>query len=579
MTEGAGLSTATANLAANALLVALALVVLFFLVRHEIWARVFLTRVDPRPAGLLRIAFGLVVLWTWLGLGPHLRLLFTDEGLWLTEQARQRFGGPLGYSWDPEHGFEHWWKIIEALLGNFSVLHLRSDPPFVTALYAAALLSLTLMVLGVWTRLSTVASWLLLRQLYGYGTIFYNGGDFVVQVFLFLGMFCRWGEAYSIDSRRRRRRPVAERHTSALPAPRPIPGWPLRLMMLQLAIIYCATGLLKSGPTWREGTALYYALNLDHFYRVPAQGLVTWLQLLGVLPLLTWLTRAWEVFFPLAVLGVVVRGYEADRRLGRWISPPRWRRALSWVAAATAWCLTAYAVGLAWSGRPGATRWVVTGGIAVTPVLAGLLAALARRRWPRAFQAVLRRLLGKGLWLGFGVALHLGINAGVNVGTFAEVMLAVYLAWLTASELAAVRRFLLSRPCGPGEGGRPLRAGLARWLLGPPDRLRFRAAGPTAIVRYRPDRRGIRQAATLRLWDSARHLRFAADPTLLPEVLDVEIYEAGGRGAGGRLTGRAAVGSLASVLPGLSWLRPLSRMPGLARPAQRLALRLLGAAR
>ena len=35
---------------------------------------------------------------------------------------------------------------------------------------------------------------------------------------------------------------------------------------------------------------------------VPIHGLVTWLQSLGVLPLLTWTTRWWEVLFPVALL-------------------------------------------------------------------------------------------------------------------------------------------------------------------------------------------------------------------------------------------------------------------------------------
>ena len=41
--------------------------------------------------------------------------------------------------------------------------------------------------------------------------------------------------------------------------------WPVRLLMIQLACIYSATGLLKSGKTWANGTAHYYALNHDHF--------------------------------------------------------------------------------------------------------------------------------------------------------------------------------------------------------------------------------------------------------------------------------------------------------------------------
>ena len=38
--------------------------------------------------------------------------------------------------------------------------------------------------------------------------VFYTGGDTVVREFLFLGMFAQWGQAYSIDSWRRRRKAI-----------------------------------------------------------------------------------------------------------------------------------------------------------------------------------------------------------------------------------------------------------------------------------------------------------------------------------------------------------------------------------
>ena len=79
---------------------------------------------------------------------------------------------------------------------------------------------------------------------------------------------------------------------------------------------YAATGLLKTGLTWREGTALYYAMNLDHFYRWPATGLIAAVQHIGVLPLMTWLTRWWEMLFPLTLVGAALTAYEAERRAG-----------------------------------------------------------------------------------------------------------------------------------------------------------------------------------------------------------------------------------------------------------------------
>src|SRR5690606_32896866 len=275
--------------------------------------------------GLFRIAFGLVVMVTFVDLlGPHgplddsvARYLFTDEGLWLNDMARKSYGGKLATLWDPEHGFEHWTDLFKAMWGKFSILHFRSDPPFVWAVYTAMLVSIGLMIMGVWTRWTTILAWFLVESVYRYSPVFYTGGDTVVRVFLFLGMFTRWGEAYSFDSWRRRRKAILGGATE-LPPLRLIPAWPLRLAMLQLTIIYCATGLLKSGSTWANGTALYYSLNLDHFYRWPQMGIVGALHYLGVLPALTILVHWWEMLFPLGLIGAAVNAFERDRASGVW---------------------------------------------------------------------------------------------------------------------------------------------------------------------------------------------------------------------------------------------------------------------
>ena len=293
-----------------------------------------MAQVDPRPAGLFRIAFGVVVLWTLVDLLPLARFLFTDEGLWLPAMARRNYGGEFRTLWDAEHGLEHWYDWLLALYYRFSLFHIRADPPFVYGVFAATLAAVTLMILGIKTRVSTIVSWFLVNSIYGYSPIFFSGGDTVLRVFLFLGMLTRWGEAYSLDSWWRRKRELLA-GASQLPPLRLIPAWPLRIMMLQLAIIYCATGALKSGHTWMDGTALFFALNLDHFYRHPAQiQLVTFLQSIWALPLATWITRIWETAFPLALLGAGLRAFERERADGSWPVAPRWRRLPSYLLLA-----------------------------------------------------------------------------------------------------------------------------------------------------------------------------------------------------------------------------------------------------
>lgn len=568
------------TLATGLLWLATACLVGFFVVRPELWRRLWLGRVDPRPAGLFRIVFGIVVLWTLLDLIPLIRFLFTDEGLWLPKLARKHYGGELRRLWDEEHGFEHWWSIIPALWGKFSLFHLRADPPFVHAVFALTFASVTAMILGIRTRLATLVSWFLVNTIYSYSPIFYSGGDTVIRCFLFLGLLTRWGEAYSLDAWWRRKKEILA-GAARLPALRKIPAWPLRLMMLQLAIIYCATGALKAGLTWVDGTALFYALSLDHFYRHPAEiRVATFLHMIGALPLATWITKIWETLFPLALIGLALRAFEREKLAGVWPAAAAWRRWLSYALVATVALVLAYLAGLAafYFYRPEEAPWPLSKeqaqAIATTIGLVGpalLLGAYLwiRARAPRAHAWALQWLCGKRLWLGIGVVMHLVIDVMMNVGTFVQVMLAVYIPWLTGAELEATWRTLMSRPLAPGEGARPRRA--KPWkqsLLGPLDRLRYRAPRPSYVLYHHPDDASIRRAALVRCWDLGGRLTFEPDPSLTSGALAVQVP-----GEASRRAGAPAGRALVAILPGFWWLYPWCLLPGLRTLAGRVVLR------
>ncbi|MBA3549270.1 MAG: HTTM domain-containing protein [Nannocystis sp.] len=555
----------------------LALALGFFALRPELWRRLWLTQVDPRPAGLFRIVFGVVVLWTMVDLIPMARFLFTDEGLWLPDMARRNYGGEFRTLWDAGHGFEHWYDWLLALYYRFSLFHIRADPPFVYAVYGAMLVSVTMMILGIKTRISTIVSWFLVNSIYGYSPIFFSGGDTVMRVFLFLGILTRWGEAYSLDTWWRRKRALLA-GARELPPLRLIPAWPLRIMMLQLAIIYCATGALKSGHTWMDGTALFFALNLDHFYRHPAQiQLVTFLQMIWALPLATWITRIWEMSFPLALLGAGLRAFERERSAGTWPLAPQWRRLASYLCLATLCVLVGYVAALTalYFYDPNIGPWRISReqaaalfgavSVALPAVMLGIYLVL--RRWrPRWHAFALEWLLGKRLWLGVGVLMHLGIDLLMNVGTFVQVMLAVYIPWLSGAELERVWRTLMSRPQSLSE--RPAHA--KRWqmvLLAPIDRLRHRAPRAAYRVYHNPGEHSVRRAALLRMWDLGERLAFTADPAVAPLRLCVEIP-----GQARRCDAEAGR-ALVPVLPGFWWMYPWCLVPGLSRACGWLVLR------
>lgn len=567
------------DVATIVLWVLLGLALLYFALRPELWRRLWLDRVDPRPAGVLRIVFGVVVLWTMVDLLPIGRFLFTDEGLWLTKMARRNYSGDFRTIWDPEHGVAHWYDWVLALWYRFSLFHIRSDPPFVWTIYGLTIASLTLMILGVKTRITTVVSWFLVNTIYIYSPIFYSGGDTVVRVYLFLGMLTRWGDAYSLDAWWSRKKAVLGGATEVPPL-RAIPAWPLRLMMMQLAIIYCATGALKSGHTWLDGTALFFALNLDHFYRHPAQiHLVTFLQMIWVLPLATWITRIWETAFPVALVGAAVNAFEREKTAGVWPQAPRWRRVASYLCVAGVFGCLSYIAGVTamyfydpafgpWKiNKPQAAVLFGALGLAIPAVALGLYLVL-RTRLPRVHQFALKWLLGKRTWLGIGIIMHVGIDLLMNVGTFVQVMIAVYIAWLSGPEIDAFWHWLVSKPQKAGTGSRPLRS--KRWqatLLAPLDRLRYRAPPAPYIVRHNPEEASVRHAALLRMWDLSERLQFIADPAVNPRQLCVDVPGRGLR------VDSAAGRALVPLLPGFWWMYPWCLIPGLSTLCGRILVR------
>ena len=66
-------------------------------------------------------------------------------------------------------------------------------------------------------------------------------------------------------------------------------------MVIQYGYLYVTTGWVKSGGVWARGDALYYAMNMDHFYRF--EGITQWFSAyLGtnVFRVMTYVTHYWE---------------------------------------------------------------------------------------------------------------------------------------------------------------------------------------------------------------------------------------------------------------------------------------------
>jgi vitamin K-dependent gamma-carboxylase-like protein len=144
------------------------------------------------------------------------------------------------------------------------------------------------MTLGVATRCSTVVAWALFVSFNQRLPWVLNGGDSMMRCALFYLIFAPAGAVWSLDAVMRKRR------GSVL-----IPPWSVRLMQIQLAVVYLFTGISKLndglvGNDWITGEAVYWVLNDLSLTRWPYY----WLPVpMFVCRLLSWSTLAFELGF------------------------------------------------------------------------------------------------------------------------------------------------------------------------------------------------------------------------------------------------------------------------------------------
>lgn len=217
----------------------------------------WLGELDARHMALFRVLLALVVLWD---VGDRLRdfhAFYTDAGL-----------------------FDHTTPLVHI---PFSLGRIMGEPWQAAIVFALAGLGALGMLFGLFTRWSTILTLVAVLGIQHRNPFILDGGDVALRVVLFWSIFIDLGAVASLDARRRGARPT-------------IDALPVRLLQLQVIFLHLATGLLKSGAPWRDGTAVYRALQDTPFTRDTAAWVMAapWL-----CALLTWATLALEIGAPL----------------------------------------------------------------------------------------------------------------------------------------------------------------------------------------------------------------------------------------------------------------------------------------
>lgn len=230
----------------------------------------------------MRIGLGIIVIADLLVALTNAEVFYSDDGVLPRSLLMERaWHHPWAWSLHVLSGAV-WWQQV--LLG-------------------AGLAAAVAFTFGWRTRLMTVVSWVLWCSLETRNPVIVNGADPVIRLLLFWGMFLPLGAAWSVDAMKGKG--AGQRVFRAFPG---------LCLILQIAIIYWFSALLKTDPVWHEkGLAVWQVMHADVFARPAAVWLrmfpqfcewithaTVWLEIWG--PLLIFIPFARTFFRVLAVL-------------------------------------------------------------------------------------------------------------------------------------------------------------------------------------------------------------------------------------------------------------------------------------
>jgi predicted DCC family thiol-disulfide oxidoreductase YuxK len=191
--------------------------------------------IDLRTLALTRVMFALIVLVELVSRLSDLRAFYSDDGLVPRAAVHQA----LPRSW-------------------FVSLHFLSGRAEIGALmFSISGIFALLLLVGYRTRLAAFWTWLLFSSLCTRNPYVVHGGDSLLEMLLFWGMFVPWGARYSVDS-------------ALNPAPNALPTRVFSVgtiaLLLQMPLVYFFGGVLKNGLEWRHDfTAILYSLKAPDF--------------------------------------------------------------------------------------------------------------------------------------------------------------------------------------------------------------------------------------------------------------------------------------------------------------------------
>lgn len=219
---------------------------------------------DYRSLAVLRIGVGVTILLDIIQRTFDLRAFYSDAGV-LPRVEYLRL-------------WENKWWISLHMAGGLS--------SFEAILFVIAAIFAIMLILGYRTRFAMIMTWFFLISVQMRNPVILQGGDVLFRVVLFWMMFLPLGKVWSLDRLFNRiARPTTESYFSAATV----------AYIIQICLLYLFTGILKTGTAWHDGTAVYYALNVDQLITPMGAYLREFPNIMQILTHTTWYLETYGV--------------------------------------------------------------------------------------------------------------------------------------------------------------------------------------------------------------------------------------------------------------------------------------------
>jgi predicted DCC family thiol-disulfide oxidoreductase YuxK len=247
---------------------------------------------DLRSLGVMRMLLGLLLVGDLLPRIAHVDALYSNDGVLTNHFALFRPLAPY----------------------QFSFYLAGSSTRDVTIVLLLTLVVYLLFTAGYRTRFFHVLSFVCVTSLHARNLLAELPSDAVLHLWMAWSLFLPLGARFSIDSLRKsladRREKSPEELNERPAAPFALGSIAVLGAVLQLSVMHLAAAIRQSGPTWSDGTALYYALH----HNLWATDAGAWIAKHASLDTLKQLTAAYRIA-EIAIGALVLLPFAVVRRV------------------------------------------------------------------------------------------------------------------------------------------------------------------------------------------------------------------------------------------------------------------------